>query len=103
MRVSKWGNTLAIRLPASVVRALALKEGDEVEIHVVGDRAFGIDRDRSRERALATHPRLSQNASSGLEVRPRGCERQVSRCPASFEAGSDLPRTLAWRATIQMS
>jgi antitoxin MazE len=52
MRVSKWGNTLAIRLPASVVRALALKEGDEVEIHVVGDRAFGIDRDRSRERAL---------------------------------------------------
>ena len=36
MRVSKWGNTLAIRLPASVVRALALKEGDEVEIHVVG-------------------------------------------------------------------
>ena len=54
MRVSKWGNTLAIRLPASVVRALALKEGDEVEIHVVGDRAFGIDRDRSRERALAS-------------------------------------------------
>ncbi len=52
MRVSKWGNTLAIRLPASVVRALELKEGDEVDIHVVGDRAFGIDRDRSRERAL---------------------------------------------------
>jgi antitoxin MazE len=54
MRVSKWGNTLAIRLPASVVRALALKEGGEVEIQVVSDRAFGIDRDRSRERALAS-------------------------------------------------
>jgi antitoxin MazE len=53
MQVSKWGNSLAIRLPASVVRALGLKEGDEVEVHVVGDRAFGIDRDRSRERALA--------------------------------------------------
>lgn len=53
MQVSKWGNSLAIRLPASVVRALELKEGDEVEVHVVGDRAFGIDRDRSRERALA--------------------------------------------------
>ena len=53
MQVSKWGNSLAIRLPAAVVQALELKEGDEVEVHVVGDCAFGIDRDRSRERALA--------------------------------------------------
>jgi antitoxin MazE len=52
VQVSKWGNSLAIRLPASVVEALELKEGDEVEVHVVGERAFDIDRDRSRERAL---------------------------------------------------
>jgi antitoxin MazE len=52
MQVSKWGNSLAIRLPAAVVEALELKEGDEIEVYVVGDRAFGIDRDRSRERAL---------------------------------------------------
>lgn len=53
MQVSKWGNSLAIRLPAAVVQALGLKAGDEVEVHVVGDRAFGLDRDRTRERALA--------------------------------------------------
>jgi antitoxin MazE len=52
MQVSKWGNSLAIRIPASVVEALKLKEGDEVEIHVAGERAFGVARDRSRERAL---------------------------------------------------
>ena len=52
MQVSKWGNSLAIRLPASVVEALQLKAGDEVEVHVADDRAFGIARDRSRERAL---------------------------------------------------
>ena len=52
MQICKWGNSLAIRLPASVVKALELKEGDEVEVHVVGDRAFGIDRDWNRERAL---------------------------------------------------
>jgi antitoxin MazE len=52
MQVSKWGNSLAIRLPASVVKALQLKEGDEVEVHVMGERAFGVDRDRSHERAL---------------------------------------------------
>ncbi len=53
MQVSKWGNSLAIRLPASVVAALKLKEGDEVEVHVAGERSFDIERDRSRERALA--------------------------------------------------
>jgi antitoxin MazE len=52
MQVSKWGNSLAVRLPASVVEALRLKEGDEIEVHVVGERAFDIARDRSRERAL---------------------------------------------------
>jgi len=51
MQVSKWGNSLAIRLPASAVAALKLKAGDEVEVHVAGDRAFDID--RSHERALA--------------------------------------------------
>jgi len=31
MKVSKWGNSLAIRLPAAEVAQLGLKEGDEVE------------------------------------------------------------------------
>ena len=53
MQVSKWGNSLAIRIPAIVVEVLNLKEGDEIEIRVVGARAFDIDIDRSRERALA--------------------------------------------------
>ena len=53
MQVSKWGNSLAVRLPAAVVDALGLKDGDDIEIHVVGHRAFDVDRDRSREHALA--------------------------------------------------
>ncbi len=52
MQVAKWGNSLAVRLPAAVVEALDLKEGDEIDIAVVGDRAFDVGRDRSRERAL---------------------------------------------------
>lgn len=32
MRVAKWGNSLAVRLPSAVVEALALKEGDEIEL-----------------------------------------------------------------------
>ena len=42
MQVAKWGNSLAIRLPAVVVEALGLQAGDEVEIEVADARAFGI-------------------------------------------------------------
>jgi antitoxin MazE len=52
MQVSKWGNSLAIRLPAAVVEALGLKEGDEIEISVAGERDFKVARDRSREKAI---------------------------------------------------
>lgn len=52
MKVSKWGNSLAIRLPGAVVEALKLKEGDEVDIRVAGERKFDLALDRSRERAL---------------------------------------------------
>lgn len=52
MQVAKWGNSLAIRLPAAVVEALKLKEGDEIDIRVAGERAFDVERDRSREEAL---------------------------------------------------
>jgi antitoxin MazE len=52
MQVAKWGNSLAVRLPASVVEALKLKEGDDVEIHVAGSRTFGIARKPAREELL---------------------------------------------------
>lgn len=34
MKVAKWGNSLAVRLPAPVVAALGLKEGDDITIRV---------------------------------------------------------------------
>jgi len=42
MQVAKWGNSLAVRLPAAVVEALTLKEGDDIEIQVAGARTFEI-------------------------------------------------------------
>jgi antitoxin MazE len=44
MRVSKWGNSLAVRLPASVVEALGLKDGDQLEIQVAGKQTFAVAR-----------------------------------------------------------
>jgi antitoxin MazE len=53
MQVAKWGNSLAVRLPASVVEALQLKEGDTVEIQVAGARSFGIAKAPSARELLA--------------------------------------------------
>ena len=53
MRVAKWGNSLAVRLPDAIVKTLKLKSGDEIEIVLRGARVFEVERDTSRERALA--------------------------------------------------
>jgi len=53
MQVSKWGNSLAVRLPAAVVEALGLHEGDAIEIHVAGTRTFEISKPPSNEELLA--------------------------------------------------
>lgn len=66
MQVSKWGNSLAVRLPASVVEALQLKEGDQIEIRISHGREFEVSRDRSRERALARLRKLRRPLPAGF-------------------------------------
>jgi antitoxin MazE len=34
MQVAKWGNSLAVRLPAELVRELGLKEGDQIDLRM---------------------------------------------------------------------
>lgn len=53
MQVAKWGNSLAVRLPSTVVEALELKEGDDVEIHVSGARSFAVAKAPSARQLLA--------------------------------------------------
>ena len=66
MKVAKWGNGLAVRLPAAVVDALALKEGDQIEIRVAGDRQFEVTRDRSRQKAIERLRRLRRALPPGF-------------------------------------
>lgn len=66
MQVAKWGNSLAIRLPAAVVDALELREGDKIEIRIAGVREFEISRDNSRDRALARLRKLRRPLPEGF-------------------------------------
>lgn len=53
MQVCKWGNSLAVRLPAVVVEALNLKEGEEIQLHVLGSRDLAVARKPSPRELLA--------------------------------------------------
>ena len=53
MQVSKWGNSLAVRFPASLVQALDLKEGEEIDLHLVGARSFEVVKKPSVQELLA--------------------------------------------------
>jgi antitoxin MazE len=66
MQVSKWGNSLAVRLPAAVVDALELKDGDQIEVRIAGSREFEISRDRSREAAIERLRGLRRPLPSGF-------------------------------------
>jgi antitoxin MazE len=44
MQVSKWGNSLAVRLPAKLVEQLGLKEGDEIELRPTPSGALQVER-----------------------------------------------------------
>jgi antitoxin MazE len=52
MQISKWGNSLAVRLPRAVVETLGLKEGDEIAIEVADPASFRVARDTRRQDAL---------------------------------------------------
>jgi len=66
MQVAKWGNSLAVRLPAAVVEALKLKEGDQIEIQITGTRTFGVSRDNSRQTALERIRKLRRPLPPGF-------------------------------------
>ena len=66
MIVSKWGNSLAVRLPSQVVEHLKLKEGDDIEILVADKKHFQVKKKPS------------------LQERIEGLRKFRGRMPADF-------------------
>jgi antitoxin MazE len=53
MQVSRWGNSLAIRLPKALVKQLGLKEGDQLNVVAAKDGAIEVETNQDqRRRAL---------------------------------------------------
>jgi antitoxin MazE len=77
MKVAKWGNSLAVRLPQSVVEALDLAEGDDIDISVSGARTLEIERGPDTEALIRRLRRLRGSLPKGfrfdrIEANERG-------------------------------
>ncbi len=48
LRIARWGNSLAVRLPRTLARDAGLGEGDEVEAALADDGAVTLRRCRPR-------------------------------------------------------
>jgi len=51
MRVAKWGNSLAMRLPVEVSEEMGLKAGDEIELSRDGFGRYALKRKLTPEEA----------------------------------------------------
>lgn len=52
MKFAKWGNSIAVRIPAKVVAKLGISPNDDADIRVTGEHSFEVTRDRRREDAI---------------------------------------------------
>jgi antitoxin MazE len=67
MKVAKWGNSLAVRLPAEVVEALRLKEQDDIELHVDGARSLIVKRTPGNRELLERLRKLRGRLPAGFK------------------------------------
>lgn len=84
MKLAKWGNSLALRIPAEVVEKMHLSPGEEVELRVTGEHEFQVSRDRRREEAIEALRKLARPLPPGYrfnreELHDRDLMRRMER------------------------
>jgi len=70
MRVSRLGNSLVVRLPASIVTTLELKPGDEVDMRAADDKAVVIARAPDPKELIETLRQLRVKIPKSLREAP---------------------------------
>ena len=68
MLVSKWGNSLAVRLPKTLVDELELKEGDELNVVAAGRDTIEVEtKEAQRQLALDRLAKLNWALPKGYK------------------------------------
>jgi antitoxin MazE len=74
LKISKWGNNLAVRIPAGYVRGIGIKEGDSVRVSLTPDGGISIhpvkwDRKGFAQAVAASREAMSMGTSVIEELR----------------------------------
>jgi antitoxin MazE len=69
MQVSRWGNSLAVRLPARLVQELGLKEGDELEIVRAKEGSLEVGRKSTLEELFERIRQIPNKFPAGYKFR----------------------------------
>ena len=59
VQIGRWGNSLAVRLPKSLVDRLHLKEGDEIDTEVIGKALEAADQESLEQRRNEAMKRIA--------------------------------------------
>ncbi len=82
MQVAKWGNSLAIRIPASVATVLGLKEGDDVAVKAGDDKSLILTVSASRDEILSRLREFRGTLPPGWKF-----DREEANARGSYEDG----------------
>lgn len=84
MQIARWGNSLAVRLPAALMRELGLKEGDEIAL-VPGADGLAVRRQPRADEVLAALRRFRGRLPADARLsRDAAHERRVLRHQCRF-------------------
>ena len=67
LQIAKWGNSLAVRIPADYVRQIGIKEGDHLVAQVGADGALNL-----RPPAQWSRKAFAQELAQGAKTLPMG-------------------------------
>jgi len=81
LKFAKWGNSIAVRIPAEVVAKLGISPDEEAQIKVTGEYSFEVTRDRRRQEAIEAIGKLARPLPPGYrfnrdEIYDRGMMRR---------------------------
>lgn len=62
LQIAKWGNSLALRIPADYVRSIGIKEGDHVQANMNIDGGISIRAAKWDRKAFANELKKSRDA-----------------------------------------
>lgn len=67
LQIAKWGNSLAVRIPADYVRRIGVKEGDQLVARLGADGALNL-----RPPSQWSRKAFAQDLARDAEVLPMG-------------------------------